>query len=169
LNIRTYDFSISIETIDYQARRHALPFTLTPYTKSSKLSFKDAQKTLVFGYSGTTLYSDKSHVKTSGLDPAAILAGTPDLPIANATYNHLSVDAEGLVLNADGTFWTSDEYGPYIYKFSATGDLISIIQPPSAILPRVGGILNFSALEDPDTGRSSNQGLYVSFSEYGRN
>jgi len=27
----------------------------------------------------------------------------PEMPIANATYQHLSIDAEGLVENVDGT------------------------------------------------------------------
>jgi hypothetical protein len=56
------------------------------------------------------------------------------------------------------SFWTSDEYGPYIYKYSANGQLLQTIQPPQAILPFVNGALNFSAVNDPTTGRSANQG-----------
>lgn len=32
-------------------------------------------------------------------------------------------------------FWMSDEYGPYIYKFSSSGSLVQAIEPPAAILP----------------------------------
>ena len=55
-------------------------------------------------------------------------------------------------------FWTSDEYGPYIYLISAEGALIKAIQPPDAILPMIDGKLNFTSETDPDTGRQGNQG-----------
>ncbi len=39
------------------------------------------------------------------------------------------LDSEGLVLAADGTFWISDEYGPHIVHFDATGKTIERINP----------------------------------------
>ena len=39
------------------------------------------------------------------------------------------IDSEGLVLAADGTFWVSDEYGPHIAHFDATGQTIERINP----------------------------------------
>lgn len=39
------------------------------------------------------------------------------------------IDSEGLVLAADGTFWVSDEYGPHIVHFDATGKTIERINP----------------------------------------
>jgi hypothetical protein len=30
----------------------------------------------------------------------------------------IPIDAEGLVLNPDGSFWVSDEYGPYICEYN---------------------------------------------------
>jgi hypothetical protein len=39
------------------------------------------------------------------------------------------IDSEGLVLAADGTFWISDEYGPHIVHFDATGKTIERINP----------------------------------------
>lgn len=36
---------------------------------------------------------------------------------------------------ADGSFFASDEYGPYIYRISATGEILGAIQPPRAIVP----------------------------------
>ncbi|KAJ7604436.1 esterase-like activity of phytase-domain-containing protein [Mycena polygramma] len=159
-----------INTIDYQARRHEIDFVLTPYYNSTNLSFEEAQKTFALTYKDTTLVFERNDTKTSGLDPAAIRAaqtgfGTnpladPQVPIASTAEPHLSVDAEGVVANADGTFWTSDEYGPYIYLFSADGHLIQTIQPPAAILPMdKKGNLNFTANVDPATGRGANQGL----------
>jgi len=108
-------------------------------------------------------------VKTSGLDALAVRAATsgfpsnpladPQLPIPSTVEPHLTLDDEGLVLNADGTFWTSDEYGPYIYRFSASGDLIQVIQPPAAIVPIIDSVVNFTGSVNPDTGRAANQGF----------
>lgn len=39
------------------------------------------------------------------------------------------LDSEGLVRAADGTFWVSDEYGPHIVHFDASGRTIERINP----------------------------------------
>jgi hypothetical protein len=39
------------------------------------------------------------------------------------------IDSEGMVLAADGSFWISDEYGPHIAHFDATGKTIERINP----------------------------------------
>lgn len=39
------------------------------------------------------------------------------------------IDSEGMVLAADGTFWISDEYGPHITHFDASGRTIERINP----------------------------------------
>ncbi|KAG6879231.1 hypothetical protein C0992_004292 [Termitomyces sp. T32_za158] len=156
--------------IDYQSRQHEIDFVFSPYYGSSKLSFSDAQDTLVLTYKNTVLRYERNNVKTSGLDPTAVRAaqsGFPDnatadpqMPIASTSYNHLTIDAEGLVANDDGSFWVSDEYGPYIYRFSATGQLIQTIQPPKAILPLdKNGNLLFTSEDDPKTGRGGNHGF----------
>ncbi|MDR5757149.1 esterase-like activity of phytase family protein [Caballeronia sp. LZ035] len=41
------------------------------------------------------------------------------------------LDPEGLVAMADGTFWVSDEYGPYIVHFDASGKELSRLNPYS--------------------------------------
>ncbi|CAL1710831.1 unnamed protein product [Somion occarium] len=156
-------------TVNYQARQHVIDFVLSPYYGDVDLSFADAQKTLQLTYKSTLLYTERNDVQTSGLDPLAvraaqsgfpnILAADPEMPIPSKSFSHLSIDAEGLALNDDGTFWTSDEYGPYIYLFDSEGHLLQTIQPPEAVLPEVKGKINFTADSDPDTGRAGNQGL----------
>ncbi|KAJ3478425.1 hypothetical protein NLI96_g9767 [Meripilus lineatus] len=157
-------------TIDYQARQHSIDFVLSPYYGDTPLNFTAAQQTLQLTYRDTLLYTERNNVKTSGLDPLAIrpaqsnfpsvASADPPLPIPATTFSHLSVDAEGLVLNDDGTFWTSDEYGPYIYRFDSQGSLIQVIQPPAAVLPEdKKGNLNFTSETDPKTGRTGNQGF----------
>ena len=39
------------------------------------------------------------------------------------------LDSEGLVLASNGTFWVSDEYGPHIVNFDATGKTLERINP----------------------------------------
>ena len=39
------------------------------------------------------------------------------------------IDSEGMVRMADGSFWISDEYGPHITHFDATGKTIERINP----------------------------------------
>ncbi len=60
---------------------------------------------------------------------AAITPGTDDY----------GIDSEGLVALADGTFWVSDEYGPYISHFSATGVELERIAPSSLNISTVVG------------------------------
>ncbi|KAF8193399.1 esterase-like activity of phytase-domain-containing protein [Pholiota molesta] len=156
--------------IDYQARQFAIDFVLTPYTGAANLSFADAQKTLQLAYRSTTLQFERQNKTTSGLDPAATRVAQagferlpfrdPVLPVVARADDRLVLDVEGVVANRDGTFWISDEYGPYIYRFSADGHLLQTIQPPDAVLPRdATGALNFTSLANPATGRSPNQGF----------
>jgi hypothetical protein len=71
------------------------------------------------------------------IDPAAntgenlvTIDGTP-LP----TSDH-GLDTEGLVALPDGTFWVSDEYGPFVVHFDATGREIERLSPFDGTLPR---------------------------------
>ena len=108
--------------------------------------------------------------------------GFPILPVATYTGDgfggagpggkRITVDSEGLVLAPDGGFWVSEEYGPYIYKFSSTGKMQQAIMPPEAYIPHRNGSVSFSADSPPIynpnevvnpadtvTGRDNNQGL----------
>ncbi|KIP05896.1 hypothetical protein PHLGIDRAFT_128612 [Phlebiopsis gigantea 11061_1 CR5-6] len=144
-----------LTTINYQGRQHDIDFVLSPYYGAADLTFNQSQKTLNVTYKRTLLYKDRFGVKTSGLDPLGVRAAElgyplvaladPIVPIPNSSFSHLSMDNEGLVLNADGTFWVSDEYGPYVYRFDALGNLLQAIQPPAAILPRIDGQANFTS------------------------
>lgn len=51
--------------------------------------------------------------------------GTP-VPVAKDPYGY---DSEGLVALSDGTFWVSDEYGPYLTHFDASGYEIGRLTP----------------------------------------
>ncbi|MFI0943142.1 esterase-like activity of phytase family protein [Streptomyces sp. NPDC021020] len=76
-------------------------------------------------------------VKYSGLPPhdtAEVIddvdrtnanGGTP-VPVARDAYGY---DSEGLVALPDGSFWVSDEYGPYITHFDANGYELGRLTP----------------------------------------
>ncbi|EJD55294.1 hypothetical protein AURDEDRAFT_140900 [Auricularia subglabra TFB-10046 SS5] len=150
--------------IDWQGRFHTFDFVLQPYYAKKKLSFTDAQQTLQLEYVETRLFSDREDVPVSGADGLAIRAANatfedPILPIPSVQENHVCFDPEGVVQNADGSYWVSDEYGPTIHLFDSTGRLIHSMNPPDAVLPRKNGAINFTSLEDPDTGRAANQGF----------
>lgn len=92
---------------------------LTPYYNSTNLSFAAAQKTFTLTYKNTVLEVERNNTKTSGLDPGAIRAAAPgfgtnpladpQMPIASTAEPHLSVDAEGVVANADGRYASFDQ------------------------------------------------------------
>lgn len=100
-------------TIDYQARQHFIDFTLSPYYGTSDLSFNSARETLQLTYRETTLYFERDGQKTTGLDSLEVRAqenefpsdatADPIMPIPSFIFNHLSIDAEGIALNSDGT------------------------------------------------------------------
>ncbi|KZT41771.1 hypothetical protein SISSUDRAFT_1069692 [Sistotremastrum suecicum HHB10207 ss-3] len=158
-----------ITTIDYRTRQFVVDFSLQPYYGDADLSFSDAQETLSLKYRSTLLYTERDGKKPTGLEPLGVRAkdgragiqpeADPAMPIASASDNRLSIDAEGLAINPDGTWWTSDEAGPYIYKFNSGGFLLQTIQPPQAFLPLNNGSLNFTEAVDPQTGRAGNKGF----------
>ena len=78
----------------------------------------------VFGepYSGRPPAPDTSEV----IDDVANSHGTNGVPVASDPDGY---DSEGLVALNDGTFWVSDEYGPYISHFDANGYEIGRITP----------------------------------------
>ena len=137
-------------------------------------------------YLDTILFTGPDGTPTTGLDADATgsltYPGFPILPAATFTGNgfgqagpggkRIAIDSEGLVLAADGSFWVSDEYGPYIYHFSPAGKMLQAIAPPAVYIPLRNGSVSFSANSPPsyapeqepipadtETGRDNNQGL----------
>ena len=170
--------------MNYQNRVHKFSITLTP--KHDATIADPSGPNLQFTYLDTILFTSPDGTPTTGLDAditgSISFPGFPILPVA--TYSgdgfggagpggkRISIDSEGLVLDKDGGFWVSDEYGPYIYKFSANGKMEQAIMPPDAYIPHRNGTVSFSAdsppiynlnetiiPEDTETGRDNNQGL----------
>lgn len=169
-------------TLNYQPRVHKFHILFDPtqegpdpnlslFYLDSVQFFADADGTLPF----------------TGLDPDATspyLTTSDGTTLPSAMYvgdgfggdgpggTRPSLDSEGLVLMPDGSMYVSDEYGDYIYHFTAEGNLIAAIPPPDAFLPIRNDTVSFSAAspprydpdlvvkpKNPSSGRANNQGF----------
>ncbi|KAI1125478.1 esterase-like activity of phytase-domain-containing protein [Nemania abortiva] len=174
-------------TLNYNPRVHKFKILFTPRPNATASS--PSAPNLEFQYLDTVKFWGPQGALCTGLDADATgdlsYAGFPNLPIT--TYEGdgfggegpggtgIPIDSEGLYVNEDGTFWVSDEYGPYIYLFSPEGEMLTAIRPPEAIVPKRNGTDSFSADSppryiddgsgddvtpaDPDTGRDNNHGF----------
>jgi hypothetical protein len=164
-------------TTNYRPRRQRFTLTFKPDTNGSS-----KQDQIDLSLAETILYAESNATPLTSLDPtvtgAAVRGGFPRLP--QAFNNRLALDAEGIALLPDGTFFVSDEYGPYLYRFSADGVLLGAVRPPEAFIPKRGGQDSFSSdspaagqpsalPSGPDSGRENSQGLEgLSLSANGR-
>jgi hypothetical protein len=160
-------------TTDYRARLNKLSVSFNPLPDPAAVPVAERQKTVVATLTDTILLTDSAGESLTGLDPAeggirAAANGFPNLP--QAANGRVSIDAESLALLPDGGFLIGDEYGPYVYRFSATGRLVAAIRPPEAFIPKRKGKDHFSSNNpgpgasapeppNPDTGRQNNQGF----------
>src|SRR5262249_39193546 len=159
-------------SVDFRGRLHRFEVTLNPLFSGTTTS----QNQLKLDYKGSTIFHQWSS-PTTGLDPNGVRPGNfrfPDLPIG--PNRNISVDDEGVVDVGDGTFWVSEEYGPYVYHYTRGGRPLHVIRPPEAFIPRrrdASGnpVENFSANSppigvvynpspgNPISGRQNNQGF----------
>jgi hypothetical protein len=160
-------------TTDYRARLNKLSVTFKPLVDPTAVPVAERQNTVAATLADTILLTDPSGASLTGLDPAEggirpAANAFPDLP--QATNGRVSVDTESLALLPDGSFFVGDEYGPYIYRFSADGRLLAAIRPPEAFIPKRKGRDNFSSNNpgpgasapeprNPERGRQNNQGF----------
>ncbi|TBW38031.1 hypothetical protein EYW49_10530 [Siculibacillus lacustris] len=155
-------------TTDYRARFNRIEVTLTPAPDGASglpQTQVDARIT------ATTLLTDETGEPMTGLDPVGVRAPRAGLPrLPQAVNGRVSLDPEAIVHLADGGFFVSDEYGPFVYRFSSEGKLLSAIEPPAAFLPIRKGKVDFSSNnpgpgaptpdpKNPERGRQNNQGL----------
>lgn len=157
-------------TTNWRARFFTLALTFAPTLAGSA-----AQNQVGITVADTTVLTEADGTPLTALDtaagPAGIRPAMATLPALPQAYNgRISIDAEGIVRLADGSFYISDEYGPCIYKFSADGKLQAAIRPPDAFIPKRNGTDAFASNNpspgqpapvptDPTVGRQNNQGL----------
>lgn len=158
-------------TFDYRARLNRLEIVFDPPADPLMLPVDVRQNSVVANLVDTVPLTDPAGAPLTGLDPTGVrpaAAGFPPLP--QAANGLVSIDAESLVRLADGSFFIGDEYGPYIYRFSPDGRMLSAIRPPEALIPKRNGRDHFSSdnpgpgasrpePRNPEAGRSNNQGF----------
>jgi hypothetical protein len=140
-------------TLNFQPRVHKFDILFTP-APSATVETPSPQN-LFFYYKETIRFYGPDGTPTTGLDADATgfltYPGFPELPVA--TYvgdgfggegpggKRIPVDPEGIVIDSrDGSFWISDEYGPFIYHFDQVGKMVGAIRPPPAYLPMRNGM-----------------------------
>lgn len=86
----------------------------------------------------TITLAGKDGAPLVGLAPPQATTGEKllDLNGAPLPSSDHGLNGEGLVALADGTFWVSDEYGPFIVHFDANGKELERLSPFDGTLPR---------------------------------
>ena len=166
-------------TIDYTPRLNTIDMVFTPASLAAsglaqnQIGLTLAQTTRLFEAlpaGGTRAFSGldpvRGGVATGGARAAA--GGLPELP--QAFNGKLALDAEGVVVLADGSRLVSDEYGPSIYRFSAAGQFLGALPVAASVRPLRNGVTDYSSNNpttgqpapsptNPTYGRGNNQGF----------
>ena len=146
----------------YHPRIQRASFSITPYYGPGPV----AQDQIAFANTGTMLFSVGGNLFT-GFDPDDTNFVIYPLTLLDGLGGGLrSLDPEGVVRAADGTWYIADEYGPFLYHFDVTGALLDVLAPPDAYTPKMGPtyprVINYlaaSTIATNDSGRYNNRGL----------
>lgn len=164
---------------NYAARIQKIDFTFRPARGSAFLHRPTPPDQFTFAYDAAgsvkfTCESADGFDVTTGLVPDAttLLAGkiVPFVTVSDGTatppagggrvIDRVALDAEALVLKADGSGYIGDEYGANIYHFDRARKIDGVITPPAAIQPHLpAGTLAFSSEANNVNGRRGNQGM----------
>lgn len=145
---------------DYHPRVQTFSLSVTPYYGPFPAP---GQNQIVFANTATLLFRQGGNFFT-GYNPDDTNEVTfPKSPNESAGAGKWSLDAEGVVRTADGGYYVSDEYGPFIYRFNAAGVLQDVLVPPMALIPKSGPtyprVNNFGLAIAQIPGRYVNRGL----------
>lgn len=140
-------------------RLQTFSFSITPYYGSGPAP----QTQIVLSNSATTIFTYDGNQAFTGFDPDSL--SDTNFPVStpgSIGEGRRSLDPEGLAPAPDGGWFVCDEYGTFVYKFTARGELEYTLEPPAAILPKRGnypGAIAFTATNAPTSGRRNNRGL----------
>jgi hypothetical protein len=141
--------------VDYRPRVQEFALSIDLTRASSAL----VTGNLILTNTSTRLLHDETGHVFSGFDANDTAAAAPRVAVTNVSSAPRAIDPEGIVRAPDGSFYISDEYGPFVYHFDADFRMVGVIQPPSHFLPKRGGKVHFSAVGNPDSGRTANHGF----------
>ena len=161
----------SVGFSDYAGRVNSFDMNFTPYTGSAAIAAN--ANVLQLAQKGGFFFKDFNNNVTTGFDPglpganAFVTQGGYNLPgskVGNAA-GKVSLDAEALRFLNDGSFYVGDEYGANVYYFNRAGQMVGVVQPPPALIPRTSAAgttpetLSYTSQADAAVGRRLNQGI----------
>ena len=126
--------------VEYLDRVHFVHLTTNPVTKQVTSTLLDTR--LLKNEFGKTFVG-----RTSAFDPD------------NNDLNTLRFDPEGIRVGPDGTFFVSDEYGPYLFEFDRQGHVVRRIEVPSTFAIAAPNADPNRELLDNTSGRQANRGM----------
>lgn len=145
-------------TQNFQPRIQTMDLCITPDYGTAPVP----QTQVVLGNTATLLLSCGGAPFTGYDADDSSVQDYPQSSPGSVGQGHRSLDPEGLVRLADGSYFLCDEYGPFIGKFSAQGELEYTMWPPDALRPKLGdypGRNWFTSTNSPNSGRRENRGL----------
>ncbi len=147
---------------DYHPRVQRLALAITPFTGPGPA----AQDQIAIANTGTMLLTVDGQFFTGANPDDTNVVSHPASLAGGVGGGKWSLDPEGIAMAPNGSWYVSDEYGPGIYRFSASGALGAVLPVPDALLPKLGpaypraiNYLTASTLATNDSGRYINRGL----------
>jgi hypothetical protein len=164
---------------DYHPRVQRLAIAITPYFGPGPaaqdqivIANTDTYVLTVNGSTFTGYQPDDTNVLTHPQSLATVIMTMGSVVIVKPGIGggKWSLDPEGIAFAqgaAGGSWYISDEYGPFIYQFDNTGALLGLLPVPDAYIPRVGtnyprtinyltgGLVTVAT----DSGRYNNRGM----------
>jgi hypothetical protein len=147
---------------DFHPRIQRLSVSITPYygpgaAPQSQITIENTA-TMLFSVNGSTFTG-------ANPDDTNVTTHPQSLPLGIGG-GKWSLDPEGIAFAPNGTWYVSDEYGPFVYRFDSTGALLGTLPLPAAYLPKIGpsyprvtDFLNASVAATNDSGRYINRGM----------
>lgn len=147
---------------NYHPRVQRLAVAITPYYGAGPA----AQNQITIQNTGTMLLTVGGSTFTGANPDDTNFTAHPQSLVSGIGGGKWSLDPEGIVLAPGGSWYVSDEYGPFIYRFDSAGALQTVLPLPEAFLPKEGGAyprpinyLTASTIATNDSGRYINRGM----------
>jgi len=147
---------------DYHPRAQSLSVVITPYYGAGPV----AQNQITIANTGTLLFSVNGNLFTGALPDETNVTTHPQSLVTGIGGGKWSLDPEGIAPGAGGSWYISDEYGPFIYRFNAAGVLQNVLPLPDAVIPKFGtnyprtiNYLTAGLSSALDSGRHNNRGM----------
>lgn len=147
---------------DFHPRVQRLAFSITPHAGPGPV----AQDQITLHNTGTMLFTVNGGLFTGANPDDTNVLTHPQSLGTGIGGGKWSLDPEGIASAPNGSWYISDEYGPNIYRFDASGAMQSILPLPAAFIPKIGpafprveNYLTSSTLATNDSGRYINRGM----------